>query len=149
MKPLLLILLTSLVFACKMECNLCFTPPDNFAFKIVDKSTEENLLNLDLYKQDTIDLYYFENSERKDVNIEIVRNHYNELILQSNQLGWIASTGASEFYLYLNYSDTDTINLDVRELSDRCCTWFETHFFSINNQFPEYDWDEYVYLIKK
>ena len=138
-----------LMVSCSFECNECLTPPENFSFKIVDDSLGYNLLNSNYYNEDSLQLYYYNNTERNDLVLEVHENYYGEKIILANLLGWIASENNHEFYLYLNHNDTDTICLEIARYNDECCTWYQTNLFVINTTYPEYDWDEHVYVIRK
>ncbi len=149
MKYLFIPVLFFVITGCKLECTNCFSPPENFAFKIVDDSTGYNLLNTDFYQEDSLELYYYKNTVRNKLELNVVENYNGEKILEAKLLGWIAAENNNEFYLYLNQKDTDTIYLEVARLNDECCTWYETKLFAINSTFPVYDWDEQVYVIRK
>ncbi|MFO7655856.1 MAG: hypothetical protein R6W78_02210 [Bacteroidales bacterium] len=150
MKTLTICLVAAiLLFACDKECDLCFTPPPDFAFKIVDRQSGANLLDNEVYCPDSISLCYFENEIEKDITLEFAINQYDEKLIYTNQLGWIAIKGITGFYLRLGHLDTDTMYLDISEMSDKCCTWFETRHFLINSKAPQYDQNTYAYLIEK
>ncbi|MBN2610630.1 MAG: hypothetical protein JXB00_03660 [Bacteroidales bacterium] len=140
---------TALLSACDIECDECFTPPPDFAFRIVDRQSGINLIDSETYNADSISLSYFENETEKNVALEFVTNQYDEKIIHAGELGWIAAKGITDYYLNLGHADTDTLQLDIREMSDKCCTWFELKYFFINSKTAQYDWDTYTYLIEK
>ena len=129
-KYLLLSLVIYTVFSCKKikECDGidCFSPPPNFDFELVDKTTGENLFTNGTLKSEDIQVV---NESNENVSFQFIsENDYN--ILSLNEVGWnldphtyTISVGASvEFYL----------ELDMEEKHENCCTFFKTETLQIS-----------------
>jgi len=53
------------------------------------------------------------------------------------------------FYLYLNHSDIDTLQVRFVKNSDGCCTAYPLDSIAINGKYAEVDRVDYSFLIKK
>ena len=142
------VLLLLLITSC--NCPECFTPPESVALRIVDKTDTTDLIFTNRYNADSIAVFYVENSNRKDVEIEIITDSIKkQSVILSHEMGWVSAGGIKEYFLYLNYFDTDTIYLDYEERSDRCCTFYHCNLFTINSTDIERDMSDYLYYYFK
>jgi len=137
-----------LTLAC--NCPECTTPPESIALRIVNNQDSTDLIFTGKYSADTIAFYYIENDIRKDVKHNIVTDSISrKSVIYSYEIGWVSATGVKEFFLYLNHHETDTVYLDYKEQSDRCCTSFLIKDFLINNVELKRDHVDYLYYYFK
>lgn len=150
-----IILILSLAIACQCcilsdECDDCFTPPSPVWFIIVNANdTLQNLITEDFYSIDSIKMWYEENSQKKYVDLVLINTENFENIIQSTATFYCINGEPRDFYLYLNNSDTDTIQLQVTAHSDGCCTSFSLESIKFNGEEPPFDSVNYAYLLKK
>jgi len=144
-------LLTLFAISCDKNCNVeCFTPPAPLEFMITDKITASDLVYTGVYRADTIEIFYFENSLKKYVDVTVFSDTVEQIsIIRSNEIGFISAGGIRDFYLYLDWQDTDTLHLDVVTVNEDCCTYHNYNYFGINGDEIEYDNDDDIYNYRK
>jgi hypothetical protein len=106
---------------------LCFTPPQNFTFEMVDKISGENLYaNKTL---DTLDLVVL-NEEGKNEKFNFISQNGLNLI-DLPEIGW--NTGLRQYQIILN--DTLSVNIQVNTevVNEGCCTFYRTKSFQVLN----------------
>lgn len=116
----------------KCEDVDCFTPPQEFAFNIVDKATGENVFATGEFTREDVDVY--------NANDQWTKHQFNSYgdtnLLILPEIGWTLERTAYTIHL----SDQDSINfvLDMEERHDNCCTFFRKTEFGVTN----HDWTE-------
>lgn len=152
MKSLLVLsalLAIPLLQTCDMQCGECFTPPEEIRLKLID-SQGNNLVENGTYTPDSISLYYLENQVKKPVRYDLSTYYpYFKNIIFSSELAWMSIGERMNYYLRLNYLDTDTLTLELKEKHSDCCTYFDVVYFTINGKQAEFSNTEYVFLIRK
>ncbi|MBA7701526.1 hypothetical protein ES703_110266 [subsurface metagenome] len=154
MKYLVTISLILLLSGC-ITCNKddCIQPPDPFNFKIIDKDSREDLvfsINA-IYHPDSIRLFYFQGEEKIDLPLQKTTTKYEYYALSNQILPYVSSIEIiKDFYLQLNYLDTDTLLIDVRQINFECCMVFEYAQSYINGSVLKRSPTDYtVFLVEK
>lgn len=132
------------------DCPECFTPPESLQLRIIDKNNSQDLLFNGTYQADSIRIVYLTPDGEQSVEYQL----YTDSVLQrslivSYQISWESAFGFKEFLLHLNSSETDTIYLNVEEKHTECCTYFEWVNFEINGTEPDFDIENYFYVLSK
>jgi hypothetical protein len=149
--PLSLIVLLSGCDTC--DKSECVEPPDPFKFRIIDKTSKEDLVFSEKprYHPDTIRLFYYQDEEQIDLPLRKITNelHYN--VFSNQLLPYVsAAENIKDFYLQLNYHDVDTLLIDVRQIDFECCTVFQYAQSYYNGHILKRSQDDYtVFLIEK
>jgi hypothetical protein len=131
-------------------CPECFTPPEIFRLRLIDKIHSTDLISSGYFNKDSIRMYYFDKNVRKDIEIELhTDSASNKTILYSNEIGWISISGFKEYFLKLDSVDTDTLYVDVVKKVEDCCTFHPYKAFKYNGLAVEMDNLEFDYIIKK
>jgi hypothetical protein len=130
----------------------CFTPPDTFRLRLINKSNYSDLITSGFFNKDSICLYYFNKKVGKNIEIELEiytdsTNH--KTTIYSNEIGWISASGFKDFFLKLNSIDIDTLYLDVVKINANCCIFYPCKTFKYNGQIIQIDKVEYDYKIEK
>ena len=144
----LIITITSIMSCARSDCDDCFTPPETFRMMIVDKVTGEDLLDGKTYFTDSLEIYYFQNKERKNAPFQIEHLNSYEQVISSDHLPWISVGGDKTFYIQLNSRDTDTLYLHVAEYLYYCCRSYPYVEVLINGNEMENTY-EGMFLLKK
>ena len=148
---LILGLLTLSIASCDKFCNKeCFTPPGELRLKITDQTDSTDLIYTGVYNADTIAFFYFDKDVKKIIEMDVVTDSSNQRsMIISNEISWKSVEGFKDFYLYLNYQDTDTLYLDVVTVNEDCCTFHNFNYFGINGTETEWDSTDHIYNLKK
>lgn len=122
-----------------------FTPAAPFVLKVVD-SLGVNLIDGDVYTPDSVILYYNDN-----IGIAIVQIYMQETndgyVLISNELPiTMLETENEAYYLFLNSTDTDTLNIKVAQQTDGCNIWHNYVDYKYNGELMEVDENAYIFL---
>lgn len=137
------------ISGCKLsKCDDCFTPPNPIAIEVVN-SNNDNLVKEGVYSKDSIKLYYYDNQEKKVVPFEFVESAEYEGIMYSSGLPWLCIDNEKIFYLYLNHTDTDTLDLLIERNTTDCCTSHPIKKFEINGKDAEINPVDYAFIIRK
>jgi len=145
-----LLVIGILHYSCLDRCNVdCVNPPSPLWFKVVDKTTLENLISSGNYVKDTIEIFYFDGSVKKYANVTFVGPVGQTDIIQTNIGILMPFEQINTFYLYLNHSDIDTLQVRFVKNSDGCCTAYPLDSIAINGKYAEVDRVDYSFLIKK
>lgn len=154
-KPALLcIILIMLQSACS-TCNKdhCVEPPEPFKFSIIDRNTKEDLIFSEnpRYFLDSIELYYYENEEKIVLSLDVTDSRQLSNIISNSPLPYVSAVNfIKDFYLQLNYLDTDTLLIDVKEVDFECCWVFQYAGSYINGHILKRSQEDYtVFLIEK
>ncbi|MGQ8336632.1 hypothetical protein ACUNWD_08785 [Sunxiuqinia sp. A32] len=140
------------LFSCgkTKDCALCFTPPQELNLKITDYSTGADLIFNHSISPDSIEFYYYQNNSKVTLEHETHLDSTNSrAIIVCWEISWMSPNGIKDFYLYLGNSDTDTLQLDIEERTNDCCTYFEWLDFKINENQMEIDPNDYLYNLRK
>jgi hypothetical protein len=147
--PIIILFIITSSGCIKNDCDDCYTPPEDFGMKIVDKDTGENLLDGKTYFPDSIEIYYLQNELKKNVFIQIIETNAHENIVESTNIAWLSVGGESKtFYIQLNSQDTDTLYLNVIEYLYYCCRSFPYESVLINGVEMENPYPG-MYLLQK
>ncbi|HDP74735.1 MAG TPA: hypothetical protein ENN49_02480 [Bacteroidales bacterium] len=139
-----------LSYSCLNQCDVdCVNPPSPTWLKIVDKTSHQNLIAEGFYHKDSIKIYYFDGETKKYANIFFVGPAGQTDIIQTNIGILLPFEQLNTFYLYLNHSDIDTIQVRFVKNSDGCCTAYPLDSIAINGEYAEVDGVDYSFLIKK
>lgn len=113
---IILLFVFTLNISCKDKCEgiACFTPPESFRFKVIDKNGK-NISDSKVFS-----LSYKENQNTKFINLKSSTNSNGEIILYTDLTSGIQyallSAGAS-------IGDLKYTNIKINE---NCCTYFRT-----------------------
>jgi len=143
-----IIIAISTISCDKSDCDDCFTPPQTFMMMIVDKDTGEDLLDGITYFTDSLEIYYFQNEERKNAPFQIEHFNSYEEVIKSEHIPWLSVGGNKTFYIQLNSIDTDTLYLHVAEYLYYCCRSYPYVEATINGNDIEMDYAGII-LLKK
>lgn len=131
-------LLIAVVTGChktdKCEDVDCFTPPQEFAFNIVDKTTGENVFATGEFNKADVDVF----NENDQWTKHQFNNYGDTNLLILPEIGW--QLERTSYIIHL--SDQDSINfvLNMEERHENCCTFFqETEFDVTNHNWTEID----------
>lgn len=104
------------------DCDNCYTPPAYFGFTLLPSESGTSLIP-EVYRADSIKLYYLEEGQKKDVMFGYGTSVYLGTYMVTSDISVIsAGKNIKTFYLYLNQQDTDTIYFDCDLVNDGCCT---------------------------
>jgi hypothetical protein len=151
-------LLSSLVILLLPGCSTCdkdncVVPPDPFKFRIIDRNSTEDLIFsvIPRYHPDSIRLFYLQDEEEIDLPVQITTSEYYRGVLINQALPYISAVEfIKDYYLQLNYNDTDTLLIDVRLIDFECCTVFEWAESYINGEKLRRSPNDFsVFLIEK
>lgn len=122
-----------------------YSSPKAFKLLLVDEDGT-NLISDDGYDIDSIDLYYYSNLGNTRINIafhEILSGYF----LISDELPrTVLETSNNTYFLYLNYQDTDTLNINAIRESDKCSTWHNYEDCMYNGDLMGIDPDSYTFV---
>lgn len=154
MKRIPLLAATLLLTGCSSmidNCDDCITPPSPIALKIVSaENHSSNLVTQKQYHPDTLYIWYEDDDHhRQKVPTRIINNSQYSDVLYTEMPLLAEIDELSTFYLYLNYLDTDTIELLVEESDDGCCTSFPLRLIRINGKNAILDENDFTYLVEK
>ncbi|MFD1293040.1 hypothetical protein ACFQ5N_04240 [Lutibacter holmesii] len=129
MRQLTLLFIFFTVLGCKNnECEgiACFSPPPNFSFELVDKATGENLFTNETLNSNDIKVVDEENNA---VSYSFIsENNYN--ILSLNEIGW--NLDPHTYTITVGDLVEFTLELDMEEKYENCCTFFKTETFQLS-----------------
>lgn len=151
MRKAIVLIISALVFmfgCIKTNYDDCFTPPETFRMMVVDKDTGEDLFDGRPYFTDSLEIYYFQNEERKNAPFQIEHLNSYEKVITSEQLPWLSVAGNKDFYIQLNSIDTDTLYLHVAEYLHYCCRSYPYVEATINGNDIEMNYTG-ILLLKK
>ncbi|HPD95723.1 MAG: hypothetical protein H6537_02280 [Bacteroidales bacterium] len=141
------------VTSCSLDndCKDCVNPPSSILIKIVDASnSQENLISDNIYNSDSIKIWYAEKDGNKTkVDFNLISTGWVQNVIETNIAVCSEIGEFSNFYVYLNQSDTDTITIKVIKHSDGCCTSFPLDSIAVNGKSAEWDTSDYSLLLKK
>jgi hypothetical protein len=151
---LLCIILIMLLSACSTcDKDHCFEPPEPFKFSIIDRNSKEDLIFSDnpRYFLDSIELYYYENEEKIVLALNVTESRQRSNIISNSPLPYVSAVNfIKDFYLQLNYLDTDTLLIDVKEIDFECCWVFQYASSFINGSTLKSSQGDYtVFLVEK
>lgn len=135
-------LLSSCIKLDSCEGYECFTPPPEFWFEITDKTTGENL-----YKNGTLDSTQILLTNELGVEVSHQFLTTDSLCLIGlRQIGW--EMGLHHYQLDLSDDISLEIQLNMKEMHEKCCTFFKVVDFQILNY--EYAQSDYlgIYMVK-
>lgn len=145
-KYFILLFVTCTFFSCKKinECEdiACFTPPPSFVFELVDETTGENLFTNETLNSEDIKVV---NENDKNVTFEFIsENDYN--VFSLNEIGW--DIDPHIYTISVGTSVEFTLELDMEEKSENCCTFFNTETFQISGYTYEQSSTSGIYIIQ-
>lgn len=145
MRKFKLLIVFFAVLGCKInECEdiACFTPPPNFAFELVSKTTGENLFTNGTLNSNDIKVVDEDNNA---ISYDFIsENNYN--ILTLNEIGW--DLDPHTYTISVGTSVEFTLELDMEEKHENCCTFFKTEKFQISGYSYEQSNTTDIYTIK-
>jgi len=122
-----------------------YSSPRAFDLKIVDEAGT-NLITEDIYHPDSISLYYNDNLGRTVIKIYFEEISDGYIITSSKLPRTMLETNNTIYFLYLNLSDTDTLNIELVQESDGCSTWYRYVDCMYNGNIMDIDPESYAYL---
>ncbi|TXE10754.1 hypothetical protein ES711_02270 [Gelidibacter salicanalis] len=145
MKKLNLALILLVVFfqSCNSDdCGDCFTPPENFRFELVDKSSRENVFSNGTFNQNQIKITNMLNNSPAEFKF-ISENEIN--LIQINGIGFQTET----IRLQIDLGNTPVFNfyVDAERKKEDCCSFTEFKDINITNSDFELDPQTGVYRI--
>lgn len=139
--PFLLLVIAIIGQSClkREDCQDCYNAPIQFGLTLlpvqVGSSEYGTSLIPEVYKTDTIQLYYIDNSVKKKVNFGYGDSRFLGIFMVTTDISVVsASKNIKTFYLYLNKEDTDTIYFDCKLANDGCCTYYTYDSLSYNGK---------------
>ncbi len=144
-KHVILLIVVFTIFSCKInECEdiACFTPPPNFAFELVDKTTGENLFTNGTLKDTDIEV--LDENEEKVTFKFISENSLN--IIDLPEIGW--NFELHTYTITVGPTVEFRLELEMEEKHENCCTFFKVITFNISNYTYEQSSTTGVYSIK-
>lgn len=143
---ILLTLVIVLVFVgCsnQLESNqkLCFTPPSNFRFEIVDKTSGENLFTNGTYQSNQITIIDLSNNSKVPFTF-IAENGQNSISIHT--IGW--KTEKINYTINIQEKTLFTLYVDATRISDGC-SYTEFNEVSIKNTDFEFNQNTGIYKI--
>ena len=144
-KHVILLIVVFTIFSCKInECEdiACFTPPPNFAFELVDKTTGENLFTNGTLKDTDIEV--LDENEEKVTFKFISENNIN--IIDLPEIGW--NLDLHTYTITVGPTVEFRLELEMEEKHENCCTFFKVITFNISNYTYEQSSTTGVYSIK-
>jgi hypothetical protein len=124
---LILLTLVSCIKVDNCDGILCFTPPQNFAFEMVDKITGENLYANQAL--DSLDIVVL-NKEGKNEKFNFISQNGLNLI-DLPEIGW--NTGIQQYEIILSETVTVQIQVNMEVRNEGCCTFYRTNSFQVLN----------------
>ncbi|SDW18983.1 hypothetical protein SAMN05444411_101246 [Lutibacter oricola] len=126
-KNILLIFLPLLLFGCKNDCEgiACFTPPPNFIFELVDKTTGDNLFTKGELDSDTITVL---NKNFESVNFEFISEN-NLNVIELSEIGW--NLNLEQYTIKVGEIEF-VVTLEMEEKHENCCTFFNILQFEVS-----------------
>lgn len=118
-------------------------------FKVVSKTSGNDLIAEGIYAKDSIKVFYFEGSTKKLANVRFVGPIGQNNIIETSVGMLLPFENLNTFYIYLNYLDTDTVKMRIVKRTDGCCTYYPLDSISINGKAVEVDVYDYSFLIRK
>ncbi len=130
----------------KDECTSeTYTSPAAFVLKIVNEDGE-NLIVKDSLHPDSIALYYNSELGVTLVNLYPIGTNDGPVLVSVDLPGTILETANNTYFLYLNSTDTDTLNIMVTQMSDKCNIWYNYTEYIYNGVEMEIDPSGYFFL---
>jgi hypothetical protein len=144
---LILILVTLLFQSCHdddNDCGECFSPPEDFAFEIVDKTSGENLFTNGTYNAEDITITNSLNDDEPVTFTFISENEYN--IINISSIGWQTEI----VDLTIAVSDTPIFNfyVDAERKTANCCSHTEYNEITISGSEFEAETGIYIILVE-
>jgi len=141
---LILILLTVVFQSCDSnDCGVCFTPPENFAFEIVDKTSGENLFSNGTYDSGNIEITDNLNDNRPVEFRFISENNIN--LIEIGSIGW--ETEIVNLKIEISNNHIFDFYVDVERKMGDCCSYTEYNEISIGESEFELDTQRGIYKI--
>lgn len=128
------------------ECvSESYISPQPFNLKIVDEEGT-NLINYEVLNPDSIQMYYETELGKTLVDIYFQKIIDGNVLISSELPNTILETANNTFFLYLNSTDTDTLNVNVKQGSDACNVWYYYTDYTYNQREMEIDPDTYFFI---
>jgi hypothetical protein len=132
-KTLQLILVLFLAISCELKNDdLCFTPPRQFNFDIVNASTLENLFLNETFTEEALKVY---DETGEDVEFKLVF-HRDRYILSLSEIGW--KLEPKTYTIELSPEVLVVFNLSIEQQTSNGCTYFEVKEFKV----IDYEYEE-------
>lgn len=130
----------------KDECTTeTYSSPASFVLKIVNEDGE-NIIVKDSLHPDSIVMYYNSELGATLVNIYPIGTDDGPVLVSVDLPGTILETANEIYYLYLSSTDTDTLNVMVTQMSDKCNVWYNYTEYKYNGLEMEIDPSGYYFL---
>ncbi len=144
MKKYILVLITVFLISCNKtkDCGECFTPPQSFLFKIVDKTSGENLFTNGTYESSQIEIKNIVDNSNFEFTF-IDEDNYN--VIQITSIGW--QTEVVNISVKIGNDDIFNLYVDAERLSEDCCSFTRYHEIRIDNSEFELDSETGIYKI--
>ncbi|MCW3788128.1 hypothetical protein [Plebeiibacterium sediminum] len=141
---LLLILTVSILLGCKDDdCGECFTPPKNFIFEIVDKTSGENLFTNNTFDPENLTITNaLKNNEPIDYMF-ISEDNIN--LIQIGSIGW--ETEIVNLNISISDQQIFSFYVDAERKMGECCSYTKYNEISVENSAFEYDTQTAIYKI--
>jgi hypothetical protein len=137
---LFLLALTSIACNEKVSCPDCDLQPELFQLRITDSQSSVDLIYSGHFHADSITIFFMGNGQKNYIEIEIDTDSlHSKAVIKSHEMSRKSEEGYKDYYLYLNYLDTDTIFFDAEKTPNDCCPFYSLDDFRINNVVMEID----------
>lgn len=123
------------------DCGECFTPPEGFAFEIVDKTSGENLFTNGTYDPDHILIINTLDNSQTDF-LFISENNIN--VIQIGSIGW--KTEITNLKIDISGNHIFNFHVDAERLLKDCCSYTAYKEIAITDS--EFEWDAQTGIYK-
>ena len=140
---IILILFVVIFQSCNNDdCGDCFTPPENFRFELVDKTSGENLFTNGTYESNQIEITNVSTNSSADFTF-ISENNIN--LMQINGIGFQTEI----VNLKIDIGDTNIFNffVDAERKKGDCCSFTEYNEIRISDSEFELSNETGIYKI--
>ncbi|AFM06005.1 hypothetical protein Fleli_3691 [Bernardetia litoralis DSM 6794] len=115
----------------KCEDIDCFSPPEAFCFQLIDKETNQNLLQNGTYSFSDIQIKSISEEKFHTLQIDSVEiEEQKQVVLIDNEIGW--ETENKDYILILNDSLEFNFIYQTKKKSEDCCAFYETEEVSFS-----------------
>ncbi|MDO3696030.1 hypothetical protein QVZ41_14350 [Wenyingzhuangia sp. chi5] len=123
------------------DCGECFTPPEIFSFKIVDKTSGENLFTNGTYEAEQIEI--INTLDNSKVNYTFISEN-NINIIQIEDIGWKTET----VNIQVNISNVHIFDfyVNAERKKGECCSY--TEYNNITIEGSEYELENKIGIYK-
>ncbi len=123
----LFVLLAFTLFSCdKCKDTDCFTPPMPFYFQLIDKETNQNLLQNGTYVLSDIRIKPTFKNEFYTLKLDSVEiEGEKQVVLLNDEIGWQSGNDYKNYLLFVKDSSVYNFVYHTEQKNNDCCTYYE------------------------